>query len=234
MTSADPPPHSACPRPEQQPQRTVIQAEALGWLAEHPAESGSSVITSLPDVSELGGRTLAEWRHWFVDAARQVIRWVPPGGVSIFFQSDIRQGGIWIDKGYLVSLAAEEAGAHLLWHRIVCRKPPGTPSWGRASYSHLLCFSTEPRPLPKHPYPDVLPDAGFMPWSRAMGVLACELACQFLLEETTTQQVVDPFCGVGTALAVANARGLNALGVDLSRRRCRAAQRLELILDQPR
>ena len=35
------------------PLREVIQGEALAWLDEHPAEPGSSVITSLPDVSEL-------------------------------------------------------------------------------------------------------------------------------------------------------------------------------------
>ena len=33
----------------------IIQAEARAWLAAHPAAAGSSVITSLPDVSELPG-----------------------------------------------------------------------------------------------------------------------------------------------------------------------------------
>ena len=28
----------------------------------------------------------------------------------------------------------------LLFHKIVCRKPAGTPGLGRAAYSHLLAF----------------------------------------------------------------------------------------------
>jgi tRNA G10 N-methylase Trm11 len=40
--------------------------------------------------------------------------------------------------------------------------------------------------------------------------------------------VVDPFCGKGTVLAVANSLGLDALGVELSGKRCRAARKLSL------
>lgn len=65
-----------------------------------------------------------------------------------------------------------------------------------------------------------------MPWSKAMGVEACRLACRYLLDETDTRVVVDPFCGHGTVLAVANALGLDAIGVDRSARQCRAARRL--------
>jgi len=121
-----------------------------------------------------------------------------------------------------------------LWHKIVCRKPPGTITHGRASYSHLICFSRPRVVAPKRPGPDVLADAGFMPWSRAMGVSACQLACRFLLEETPTRLVVDPFCGHGTVLAVANAMGLDALGIDISVRQCRAARKLTVDLSSER
>jgi len=80
----------------------------------------------------------------------------------------------------------------------------------------------------RRPGPDVLPDAGFSPWSRAMGVGACRVACRFLREETNTRVVVDPFCGRGTVLAVANDLGFDALGVDISAKRCRAARTLTL------
>jgi tRNA G10 N-methylase Trm11 len=39
---------------------------------------------------------------------------------------------------------------------------------------------------------------------------------------------VDPFCGWGTVLAVANALGMDAVGVDLSARMCRRARVLDL------
>jgi tRNA G10 N-methylase Trm11 len=61
-----------------------------------------------------------------------------------------------------------------------------------------------------------------------MGALACELACRFVLEATSSRVVVDPFCGRGTVLSVANALGMDAVGVDRSARCCRAAKRLAL------
>ncbi len=213
------------------PSRHIIQAEAVAWMAENPAPSGTSVVTSLPDVSEVPERGFEGWKTWFGEAARAVLRWVPEPGVVIFFQSDIRRDGTWVDKGYLVQRAAEAEGRTLLWHKVVCRVAPGTITHGRAGYSHLLCFSHAPRDSITHPGPDVLPDAGHKPWSKAMGVDACRLACRFLKEETDTRIVVDPFCGHGTVLAVANLYGFEALGVELSTRKVRAARRLVLDLE---
>ncbi|MEP7049046.1 MAG: SAM-dependent methyltransferase [Pseudomonadota bacterium] len=215
------------------PTRQIIQAEALAWMAANAAPAGTSVITSLPDLSEVPERGFEGWKVWFGSAARAVLRWVPNPGLAIFFQSDIRHAGAWLDKGYLVQCAAEAEGRTLLWHKVVCRVAPGTVTHGRASYSHLLCFAHAPRSSITHPGPDVLPDAGHKPWSKAMGVNACRLACRFLREETETLVVVDPFCGHGTALAVANHYGFDALGVELSTRKVRAARRLLLDLEKP-
>jgi hypothetical protein len=113
-----------------------------------------------------------------------------------------------------------------VFHKIVCREPPGTVSYGRPNYSHLLCFAKRPSTLRRASGPDVLADAGFMSWSKATGERACEYCCRFLREATLTRVVVDPFCGHGTVLAVANALGLAAIGVDSSARKCRAARRL--------
>jgi tRNA G10 N-methylase Trm11 len=44
--------------------------------------------------------------------------------------------------------------------------------------------------------------------------------------------VVDPFCGVGTVLAVANAHGLDALGVEKHRKRAEQARAL-LVRPEP-
>lgn len=207
-----------------------MQAEALGWLREHPAEAGDAIVTSLPDASELPelGPGLDGWKNWFVDAAALLLSWPAPGSAALFFQSDVRHHGRWIDKSYLVQQAAERVGAPLLFHKIVCRHAPGTLTQGRASYSHLLGFGCGAVLPPKKPSADVLPDAGEMPWSRAMGTLACAAACRFLIDETPTRRVVDPFCGRGTVLAVANALGLDALGIELSAKRCRAAQKLSV------
>jgi tRNA G10 N-methylase Trm11 len=50
--------------------------------------------------------------------------------------------------------------------------------------------------------------------------------CRFLREHTACRVVVDPFCGHGTVLAVANEFGLDAVGVELSAKRARKARRM--------
>jgi hypothetical protein len=186
------------------------------------------VITSLPDLSELPALEFAAWTSFFEEASGLILAAVPDDGVAIFFQSDIRHGGLWVDKGAMVMRAAERAGAGLLFHKIVCRKPPGTVTRGRASYSHLLGFARSLRPPAQLVTADVLPDAGFVPGRKAMGVAACLDACRFVRAATASHTIVDPFCGWGTALAVANALGLDAVGVDISARMCRRARRLQI------
>ena len=214
------------------PKRTVHQGDALAWLRAEGTLAGGSVVTSLPDVSELPALGFDGWRRWFEEAAVLTMQSVPDEGVAIFFQSDVKRAGLWVDKGAMVSRAAERAGMGLLFHKIVCRKPPGTLTHGRASYSHLLGFARLLRPTLRHATPDVLPDGGLQPGVKAMGVLACVDACRFVINETTTRTIVDPFCGWGTVLAVANALGLDAIGVDLSARMCKRARRLSVTVDR--
>lgn len=205
--------------------RRVENAEALAWLSQNPAPEGACVVTSMPDVSEVP-LDFDGWREWFVGAARTIVRWLPPSGVAIFFQSDIRLRGTHVDKGYLVMRAAEEEAASVLWHKIVCRKPPGTIALGRASYSHMIAIAPRAREDARLSGPDVLPDAGETSWSRGMGLEACRVACRYVRDEAGARVVVDPFCGRGSVLAVANALGLDAIGVDLAAKRCRLARSL--------
>ncbi len=210
--------------------RVIHEADALSWLAVPGCLDGASVITSLPDVGELG-LEFSAWKTWFVDAAALVMSRVPDEGVAIFFQSDIRHGGWWVDKGFLVAQAAERVGFGTLFHRVVCRRPAGNATFGRASYSHLLGFSRVARATGRLTT-DVLPATGFKPGQKSMGVAACRAACEFVLAETSTRMVVDPFCGYGTVLAVANALGLDAIGVDLSSRMCRTARALSIAAEE--
>ena len=118
------------------------------------------------------------------------------------------------------------AGIAGLFHKIVCRATPGTATFGRPGFAHLLAFSRDLRVPPAMATPDVLPALGEMSWSKAMGTAACEAAVAFLARATACRTVVDPFCGLGTVLAVANARGLDAVGVECVRRRAARARRL--------
>ncbi len=219
--ASDPPGRARAPRTVHHGDGVAFLA-AAGWPADH------AVVTSLPDHSELPGLGVDGWRRWFVDTVALACRAVADDGVAIFYQTDVKHDGRWIDKGHLVHLGADAAGSHLLWHKIACRVAPGTITFGRPAYAHVLCVSRALRLPPGRSTADVLPGLGEMPWSRAMGVDVARAVARFLCEHTSTRGVVDPFCGVGTMLAAANERGLAAIGVELSRRRAARARRLEL------
>jgi hypothetical protein len=206
--------------------RVVHQTDGVGWL-EGADLRGCAVVTSLPDHSELS-LGVEGWRAWFVATAELICRKVDDDAVAVFYQTDVKHEGRQIDKGYLVSKGAEAAGSHCLFHKVVCRVPPGVVTRTRPAYTHLLAFSRALQLDVARSTPDVLPRLGEMVWPRAMGVEACEAVARFVVRDTACKTVVDPFCGHGTMLAVANAHGLDAVGVELSRKRAEKARTLVL------
>jgi len=208
--------------------REIVHGDALAWLTEAGVVTGASFVTSMPDVSELAPMTLPTWRGWFTSTAAAVLRATPDHGVAIFFQTDVIVDGVWVDKAHLVQRAADDLGVPLRFHRVSCRFRPGSPNHGRPGYSHLLGFSRGVTPRGDRPRTDVLPDGGRMVWPRAMGLDACVDACRWVRDHTTSTTIVDPFCGHGGLLAVAEAMGFRAVGVELSRKRAEAARRLAL------
>jgi hypothetical protein len=203
--------------------RVVHHGDGVAFLATRLPDD-HAIITSLPDHSELPALGVDGWRRWFIETTALACRAIADDAVAVFFQTDVKHDGRWIDKGHLVMCGADSAGSHALWHKIVCRVPPGTVTFGRPAYAHLLCVSRARRLAPGASTADVLPALGEMTWSRAMGRAACDAAVRFVAS-TGASTVVDPFCGFGTALASANAHGLSAIGVELSRRRASRARR---------
>ena len=206
--------------------RTVHHGDGLAFLAT-PLPADHAIITSLPDHSELPALGVDGWRAWFVATVALACRAVADDAVAIFYQTDVKHDGRWIDKGHLVMTGAEAAGSHLLWHKIVCRVPPGATTFGRPAYAHCLCVSRTRRLEPGASTPDVLPALGEMSWSRAMGAAACEATVAFA-KAIGAKTIVDPFCGLGSVLAAANARGLDGIGIEISRRRAAKARKLGL------
>jgi hypothetical protein len=210
------------------PRREVHEADALAWLRSRELPAHASVFTSLPDAVEFRQRGRDRWRAWFLEAAELVVRSTPAAGAAVFYQTDVKRDGVWIDKAFLVQQAAAAAGAALLWHKIVCRAPAGTVTHARPGYAHLLCVAASLRDPLERATPDVLPELGAMTWPRAMGLAAAHAAVAWLRERADARCIVDPFCGVGTALAVANAQGLDAIGVERSQTRAARARTLVL------
>ncbi|MGZ3655577.1 MAG: SAM-dependent methyltransferase [Bdellovibrionota bacterium] len=210
------------------PRREVHQADAISWLETVGEMPGCSFVTSLPDYSEFPALTLDEWRAWFTNAAALVMRSCPPEGVAIFYQRDIKAENQWVDKAYLIQKAAEATGSRQLWHKVVARVPAGDIIFGKPGYSHLLAFSRGLDLDVAFSTRDILPAAGKSSWPRGMGLDVCKMVCDFVLKRTSTRTLVAPFCGEGALLAVANKMGLDAVGVELSRKRAERAREISL------
>ncbi len=212
--------------------REVFCQDAIEWLTQQKIIPHSSYLASLPDISEFPQYSLSEWKNWFIQTAGLILSRTPDSGVTLFFQSDIKHDGEWVDKGYLCQRAAEERGHKLLWHKIICRAPAGIATFGRPSYSHILCFSKNLKLDMAKSTPDVLQDLGEKTWQRGMGLEACLMIGKFLSEQTQTTTLINPFCGEGSMLAAANAFNLNAIGIERSPKRATKAKELKLNLLQ--
>ena len=208
--------------------RSVFCEDAIQWLETREVQLGSSLVSSMPDISEFPGYSLAEWKNWFLSTASLILSKTSPECVTIFYQSDIKFEGTWVDKGYLCQKAAEALGHELLWHKIICRSPAGIATFGRPAYSHMLCFSKNLKVDISKSTPDVIPDLGDKTWQRGMGLEACLMAAKFIAEQTPSKTIINPFCGEGSMLAAASVYELEGIGIERSPKRADKARRLEL------
>ena len=206
----------------------MIHGDAVEWLAANPGAPHTSVIASLPDVSELGV-TLERWRDFFLAAARAALLATADDGLCVFVQTDNKRDGLWVSKAGLTLRVADELEIPLVFHKIVCRRPPGSLVHGRPGYTHVLAFSRRARDDAARPTADVLGGPGDMPWSHSIGTAAAALAVDAVRRlAPATIRVVVPCCGLGTILAVANDRGLDVVGIERNRKRAEAARTFAL------
>lgn len=217
--------------PQTEAKREVICQDAIEWLKDQTVLRDCSLVGSLPDISEFPSYSLDEWKEWFISTAKLILSRCPEDGVVLFYQSDIKQDGVWVDKAYLCQKAAEEMNFNLLWHKVACRFPAGTITFGRPAYSHILCFSQGVVPDLSKSTADVIPDLGDKTWARGMGLEATLMMAKFVAEQTRSKKLVNLFCGEGSMLAAANQFDLDALGVERSPKRAEKAQRLRLAED---
>lgn len=209
------------------PRREVIVDDALAFTRSR-AFDGCSFVSSIPDVSETG-MSFPAWQKWFAETARLFAEKTPVDGLLVLTQTDIRKDGRWIDKGFMVQHALVDSGMTLLARKVICRRPTGSVSSARASFTHLLVWSKGLLIEGSRPdtIPDVMPDGGNVTWTRGLGEKAA-LACVDLVKRyaPASLTVVDPFCGEGMVLAAANHRGLGAIGCERNTKRAVKAGRL--------
>jgi len=212
----------------------IICDDAILWLNQYQSNKGESIIASLPDVSEFSGMDIEDWKKWFIETSALILSKTDPDSVTLFYQTDIKHQGVWIDKAFLCQLAAHQLNISQLFHKVICRIPAGKTTFGRPSYSHILAFSKNQKINSALSTPDVIPSMGEKTWERGMGVEACLFIKDFLLRETNTHTLIHPFCGEGLMLQIANKSGINGIGIEKSKRRALKARSIVFDLDTKR
>ncbi|EGG20130.1 hypothetical protein DFA_07250 [Cavenderia fasciculata] len=215
--------------------RQVYCIDAIEWLKNNELSPNTSVITSLPDIVEMSGYTLPQYKEWFVNAVRLITSKLSDNNVAIFYQTDIKRKWKkdksvteeYVDKGYMVQKGAELSECKVLFHKLMLSHPVETEvvTRNKASFTHMICIAKNPSSIMHQDNtPDVAP-RGAMVWPKAMGLNACLVAVRFIRGVGSTS-ILDCFCGKGSVLGTANLLGLSSIGVDLSVAKCRNSHSL--------
>jgi hypothetical protein len=217
--------------------RTVHCEDAVKWLQASSEPLQGSVFCGIPDIADVYGfipsDELAErardYQRWFIDTLRSIFSRIQSGQCVIFSQTDGRvidkDGTVvsWLDKAHLCSTQAESFDCQLLWHKIAIDSTASVSSH-RPCYTHLLCFGKEFRyHTSQFLTPDVI-ERGTMTWDKATGLEACVLCIAFLRYVVNATCIINPFCGQGTILAVADYFGVPSVGIEIMAKRARKAQ----------
>lgn len=203
-------------------ERVIFCQDAIPWLEKQ--SKLDSIVTSIPEMDELD-MSFADYIPFFRNAAALCLKAVKDKGYCIFLQTDRKYKG-WVDKSYLISDEANKLGMRMIWHKIALRTDVGKADLYRPTYSHMLCYSKD-GPI-GIPVADVV-HRGEVTYPNAFGLDAVKLVIEFL-KKHKIKKVVDPFVGSGTVVAVANAMGLKAVGVDIDKQQCKKAEKLEIKL----
>lgn len=206
--------------------RKIINSDAVKWLSDQPDKSLDHVVTGICDMNEMGMKDdIDKYLRFFRSTTTLILRKVK--GYAIFIQTDRKYNRSWIDKSYHLSDVAYESGFKLLWHKIVLRRGVDTTDLHRPTYSHMLCFSMNGKPGAATP--DVIPVSKSL-YENGTPFEAAKRAIEFIKTNCKKDDIiiVDPFVGKGTIVAIANAYGLNAIGIDIDPKQCQEAQNLHL------
>ena len=228
------------------PNRTIICCDAIKWLTEYDGMLPGSVFTSLPDISEMTAefngdfetQVVPAYKKWFVDTVGLICSKLKPDSCLIFLQSDARvindkkthvdynKTCEWIDKSFLCSQGVYNNGnMKCLWHKLGLIRALDCKSLGRPAYSHLLCYAHNSFKYTSTEFitPDVF-TRGPMLWAKGIGLHSGLIGVNFIRHVMKSDYIIDPFCGVGTVLALGQSVGIpNAIGVELSSKRCHQA-----------
>lgn len=196
--------------------------------------SNASIVTSLPDMSELE-ETLKKddpsspwntfvgveerYRAWLDEVLHLLIRDVRPEEYLILFQTDRKTKGTILSKATAIHRAAMLHSCPVRWHKIVLTKDVGQTDLYRPGYSHLICLSRKGKA--GQATPDVI-DRSEKEYSCGIPNRAAIFVAKFL-QDNGRKAIFDPFCGQGLVLMRALKHGLDAFGVDIDEEQAKIA-----------
>lgn len=198
--------------------KTIICADAFEWLLANRDQG--SILTSLPDASEIGLTDLNKYDDWVRRAATEIFASASEGCPVIFIQTDRRKDGRQFSKANLLINIAQEQGWFLLWHKIELTAEVGKSNLYRPTFRNMICFGRG-KMSAGQATPDVVAKSKRL-YDMAFGFEAARACLEFC--KKFSNHVLDPFCGYGTVLHVAEELGMNSVGVDIDPKCCEAAQ----------
>jgi hypothetical protein len=198
--------------------KTVICADSFEWLPANRDQG--SIVTSLPDASEIGIKDLNEYEKWVRRAATECFLSASEDCPVIFIQTDRRKGGRQFSKANLLMNIAAEQGWFLLWHKIELTADVGKSNLYRPTFRNMVCFGRG-KMTAGQATPDVVPKSKRL-YDMAFGFEAARACLEFC--KKSSNRVLDPFCGHGTVPHVAEELGMDSVGVDTDPECCEAAR----------
>ena len=192
------------------------------WLETQQDDSLGHIVTGIPDMNDVN-MTPEKYTEWVRRLLNLLAKKCNRRSYIMLCQTDRRINKVWIDKTSIIVPAAQEAGIHLRWHKIVVKKIGIDVI--KPTYSHMLCFSALSGP--GKGFPDVI-YGGKSLYVHGTPVHAVKLMVDFAKRygPADINVVVDPFVGRGTTLVIAKMAGFEVIGVDISPIQCEHAEKL--------
>ena len=124
----------------------VIVADAFEYLPQQRFDNVTSIVTSLPDESELSESVLQKYNGYesfLRQSTRLILKSLSPYSYAIFMQTDRKKNGHWIDKASIITHEAHKQQWHTIFHKIILTTGLDKINLYRPTYTHMLCFSVK-------------------------------------------------------------------------------------------
>jgi DNA modification methylase len=204
--------------------RQIIVADSLEWLKNYN-KTLPNVITGICDLDETNMK-MDDYLVFFKNIATLIFKKLDKNGYAIFTQTDRKYNKEWIDKSAILTNIALNLGLKMVWHKIILNRGVNKTDLFRPTYSHILCYTYNG--TSGAATADVL-DISERLYKNATPIKAAELCLEFVKKyNKKSTDIIDPFVGYGTIVALANKMKMNAIGIDIDPKQAKKAELLKI------